>query len=105
MCPGVPAEARECFKALDEGGLRAPVPISLGKIRENESYLLEVPAAKSSCSVSILPHLRLPLVESNRHGEDASPKKKIGPYPAIGYFREEQARIDALLETFSFPLS
>jgi hypothetical protein len=48
MCPGVPAEARECFKALDEGGLRAPVPISLGKIRENESYLLEVPAAKSS---------------------------------------------------------
>jgi len=48
MCPGVPAEAREFFKALDEGGLRAPVPISLGKIRENESYLLEVPAAKSS---------------------------------------------------------
>ncbi len=32
-------EARETFKALDEASLRAPIPLSKGKVGENESFL------------------------------------------------------------------
>ena len=33
----VTPQARECFKALDSAALRAPVPVSCGKVGDNES--------------------------------------------------------------------
>ena len=32
-------EARECFKALDDASLRAPIPFSLGKVGDDSRYL------------------------------------------------------------------
>lgn len=32
----MPAKARECFKALDEAGLKAPIPLSYGQIGDDE---------------------------------------------------------------------
>lgn len=35
----VKPQARECFKALDKAALRAPVPVSCGKVGEDESFM------------------------------------------------------------------
>ena len=33
------SQARECFKSLDEAGLRAPIPFSYGKVGDDERHM------------------------------------------------------------------